>query len=69
MTGAPNSGGRGGVATPLNFELGGGGVEYLSTPPDFESIFKKNFSHMLLCTGYFYWGGGGGGGLAPLKLI
>ena len=46
----------------------GGGVECLSTPPDFKRIFF-NCSHMLLCTGYFYMGGGGGGGLAPIKLI
>ena len=37
-TGAPNGGG--GVATPLNFGWGGG-VEHLSTPPDFEKIFIR----------------------------
>ena len=36
--GAKQEGGGWGVSTPLNF--GWGGVEHLSTPPDFE---KKNF--------------------------
>ena len=65
IRGTERGGGGGlGVATPLNF---GRGVEYLSTPPDFESFFIFICSHMLLCILFiimlFLYAGGGGGGV------
>ena len=48
--GRQTGGGVGGSQPPLNF-VWGGGVEHLSTPPDFEKIFIM----------------GGGGGWLPLN--
>ena len=42
----------GGLQPPSILE--GGGVEFLSTPPDFERILF-NCPHMLLCTDYGSW--------------
>ena len=40
-TGAPNRGGGWGGRNPPEFWRGGGGVEQLSTPPDFEKNFIR----------------------------
>ena len=65
-SGASNRGVGEVVPPPLNF---GGGIEYLSTLPDFEKIcfLIAHICYDVHCTGYLYRGGGGG--LALLKLI